>query len=89
MEFAHSKGKARKDGQTSVRMADVGGIGPVVGELQEVIEVRGKGRKDGGRKEGKGQRRWQKGRRRGRAKRRHAPSPGFWLAVPSAARPSI
>jgi hypothetical protein len=47
MEFAHSKGKARKDGQTSVRMADVGGIGPVVGELQEVIEVRGKGRKEG------------------------------------------
>ena len=39
MEFAQSKAKARKEGQTSVTFADVAGIDPIVSELQGIVEV--------------------------------------------------
>ena len=39
MEFAQSKGKARKEGQTSVNFADVAGIDPIVAELQGIVTV--------------------------------------------------
>ena len=38
MEFAQSKGNARKDGSTGIQFADVGGIGATVKELREVVE---------------------------------------------------
>lgn len=38
MEFAQSKGNARKDGSTGVKFGDVGGIGATVKELKEVVE---------------------------------------------------
>ena len=37
LEFAQSKGQARKDGTTGVKLADVGGIGAVVEELRDVV----------------------------------------------------
>ena len=40
MEFAQSKGKARKEGQTSVTFSDVAGIDPIVSELQGIVKVR-------------------------------------------------
>ncbi len=39
MEFAQSKGKARKEGQTSVTFGDVAGIDPIVSELQAIVTV--------------------------------------------------
>lgn len=41
MEFAQSKGNARRDGSTGVTFADVGGLGNTIKEMQEVVEVRG------------------------------------------------
>lgn len=38
MEFAQSKGQARKDGSTGVKFSDVGGLGATVNELQEAVE---------------------------------------------------
>jgi ATP-dependent Zn protease len=38
MEFAQSKGKARKEGMTNVRFSDVAGLENMVGELREVVE---------------------------------------------------
>ena len=40
MEFAQSKGQARKDGRTGVTFADVAGAGEAVRQLQFVVEVR-------------------------------------------------
>lgn len=39
MEFAQSKGQARKEGRTNVRFADVAGISPILAELQDVVKV--------------------------------------------------
>lgn len=41
MEFAQSKGNARRDGSTGVTFADVGGLGNTIGEMMQVVEVRG------------------------------------------------
>lgn len=38
MEFAQSKGNARRDGSTGVQFRDVGGLGATVKELMEVVE---------------------------------------------------
>lgn len=43
MEFAQSKGNARRDGSTGVTFSDVGGLQPVMSEMMEVVEVRGAG----------------------------------------------
>lgn len=43
MEFAQSKGNARRDGSTGVSFADVGGLQPVMTEMMEVVEVRRRG----------------------------------------------
>ncbi len=40
MEFAQSKGQARKDGRTGVTFADVAGAGEAVRQLQFVVEAR-------------------------------------------------
>ena len=40
IEFAQSKGNARRDGSTGVTFADVGGLGGTVAEMGEVVEVR-------------------------------------------------
>jgi hypothetical protein len=40
MEFAQSKGNARRDGSTGVTFAEVGGLGNTIQEMQEVVEVR-------------------------------------------------
>ena len=37
MEFAQSKGNARKDGFTNVKFADVGGLGPTINEMMDVV----------------------------------------------------
>ena len=47
MEFARSKAAARKEGLTGVEFTDVAGLGPILGEVLEVVEVRG-GRMQGG-----------------------------------------
>lgn len=39
MEFAQSKGQARKDGRTEVRFADVAGMDATLRELQEVVDL--------------------------------------------------
>ncbi len=39
IEFAQSKGKARQEGRTGVTLADVGGLGPVSEELNNVVDV--------------------------------------------------
>lgn len=39
MEFAQSKGQARKDGRTGVTFADVAGCDEAVRQLQFVVEV--------------------------------------------------
>lgn len=39
MEFAQSKGQARKDGRTSIRFGDVAGMDATLSELQEVVEL--------------------------------------------------
>lgn len=38
MEFAKSKSSARKEGLTGVSFADVAGLGPILGEVVEVVE---------------------------------------------------
>jgi cell division protease FtsH len=38
MEFAQSKGNARKDGSTGIEFKDVGGLGATVKELQQVVK---------------------------------------------------
>eukprot|EP00887_Chlorella_sp_A99_P007243 scaffold2.g7243.t1 len=38
MEFAQSKGNARRDGSTGVGFADVGGLGAAIKEMQEVVD---------------------------------------------------
>jgi len=38
MEFAQSKGTARKDGMTDVKFADVGGLGPTIHEMMDVVQ---------------------------------------------------
>ncbi len=40
MEFARSKSEARKEGLTGVEFADVAGLGPILSEVVEVVEVR-------------------------------------------------
>ena len=40
MEFAQSKGNARRDGSTGVTFADVGGLGNTISEMMQVVEVR-------------------------------------------------
>ena len=37
MEFAQSKGTARKDGSTGVKFADVGGLGATIHEMMDVV----------------------------------------------------
>ena len=39
MEFAQSKGNARKDGSTGVTFSDVGGLGNTISEMMQVVEV--------------------------------------------------
>lgn len=39
MEFAQSKGRARKDGKTGTTFADVAGIGYIATELQDIVAV--------------------------------------------------
>ena len=39
MEFARSKSEARKEGLTGVEFRDVAGLGPILGEVVEVVEV--------------------------------------------------
>lgn len=36
MEFAQSKGQAHKEGRTGTTLADVAGLDPIVGRLQQV-----------------------------------------------------
>ena len=38
IEFAQSKGNARRDGSTGIAFSDVGGLGPTVHQLMEVVE---------------------------------------------------
>jgi cell division protease FtsH len=38
MEFAQSKGNARRDGSTGVTFADVGGLGATIAQMMEVVE---------------------------------------------------
>ena len=38
MEFARSKAEARKEGLTGVEFKDVAGLGPILGEVVEVVE---------------------------------------------------
>eukprot|EP00884_Botryococcus_braunii_P017856 jgi/Botrbrau1/4754/Bobra.0137s0026.1 len=38
MEFAQSKGQARKEGRTNVRFTDVAGITPILAELEDVVK---------------------------------------------------
>ncbi|KAL4448900.1 hypothetical protein ABPG77_007617 [Micractinium sp. CCAP 211/92] len=38
IEFAQSKGNARRDGSTGVTFADVGGLGNTIGEMMQVVE---------------------------------------------------
>ena len=38
MEFAQSKGTARKDGHSDVKFADVGGLGETIHEMMEVVK---------------------------------------------------
>ena len=40
MEFAQSKGNARREGSTGVTFADVGGLGGTIAEMMQVVEVR-------------------------------------------------
>jgi hypothetical protein len=40
MEFARSKSESRKEGLTGVQFSDVAGLGPILNELVEVVEVR-------------------------------------------------
>ena len=40
MEFAQSKGQARKDGKTGISFGDIAGMESTKKELQEVVEVR-------------------------------------------------
>jgi cell division protease FtsH len=37
MEFAQSKGTARKDGQSNIKFADVGGLGETIHEMMDVV----------------------------------------------------
>jgi ATP-dependent Zn protease len=39
MEFAQSKGQARKEGRTNIRFKDVAGAGQTLKDLQDVVEV--------------------------------------------------
>ncbi|EFN51285.1 hypothetical protein CHLNCDRAFT_141222 [Chlorella variabilis] len=39
MEFAQSKGNARRDGSTGVTFADVGGLGNTIQDMMKVVEV--------------------------------------------------
>lgn len=39
MEFAQSKGNARRDGSTGITFSDVGGLGNTIGEMMQVVEV--------------------------------------------------
>ncbi|KAI7845492.1 hypothetical protein COHA_001038 [Chlorella ohadii] len=38
MEFAQSKGNARRDGSTGITFSDVGGLGNTIGEMMQVVE---------------------------------------------------
>lgn len=40
MEFAQSKGQARKEGTTGVTFADVAGLSYIQSELQDIVSVR-------------------------------------------------
>ena len=40
MEFARSKSEARKEGLTGIEFSDVAGLGPILDEVVEVVEVR-------------------------------------------------
>jgi hypothetical protein len=40
MEFAQSKGNARRDGSTGVTFGDVGGLGATIQDMMKVVEVR-------------------------------------------------
>ena len=37
MEFAQSKGNARKDGSSNVKFSDVGGLGETIHEMMDVV----------------------------------------------------
>lgn len=39
MEFAQSKGRARKDGRTDVEFEDIAGLDKILAELKEIVEV--------------------------------------------------
>jgi ATP-dependent Zn protease len=39
MEFAQSKGQARKDGKTGITFDDVAGMGYIATELQDIVSV--------------------------------------------------
>ena len=39
LEFAQSKGNARRDGSTGVTLADVGGLGTALGRMMTIVEV--------------------------------------------------
>ncbi len=39
MEFARSKSEARKEGLTGIEFSDVAGLGPILNEVVEVVEV--------------------------------------------------
>lgn len=39
MEFAQSKGNARRDGSTGITFSDVGGLGNTINEMMQVVEV--------------------------------------------------
>lgn len=41
MEFAQSKGQARKDGRTGVTFGDIAGMEATKTELQEIVQVSG------------------------------------------------
>ena len=40
MEFAQSKGQARKDGRTGVTFGDIAGMEATKKELQEIVQAR-------------------------------------------------
>ena len=48
MEFARSKSSARKEGLTGVEFSDVAGLGPILGEVIEVVEFLKVGGEGGG-----------------------------------------
>ena len=43
MEFAQSKGQARKDGRTGVTFGDIAGMEATKKELQQIVQARGSG----------------------------------------------